>query len=188
MRVFVDPVALYSALVRNDANHAAAGATLKAMLVEGAQLWTTAYGLHDMVNRLQQRVGMHAVVEFDRTYRPFLSTLWVKEEEHRTAFSRLRRRWDRELTLAQASLLVAMEEAGVSGLFVPRRAGGRGRDPDPLAGGVARLRGGGGGGTVRSVEGHRLSRSPGRGHVVRVDATDTPPGRWGSAPDWRRAR
>jgi predicted nucleic acid-binding protein len=117
MRVFVDPGALFSALVHNDPHHADAGPTLKALLIDGAQLWTTAYGLHDMVNLLQQRVGMHAAVEFDRTYRPFLSVLWVKEEEHRTAFSRLRRRWDRELTLAQASLLTAMEEAGVTGLF-----------------------------------------------------------------------
>lgn len=117
MRVFVDPAALFAALVRNDPDHPAAGPTLAALLSNGAQLWTTAYALYDIESRLQQRVGMHAVLEFERTYRPFLSILWIKEEEHRTAFSRLRRRWDRDLTLAQTSVLVSMEEAGVTGLF-----------------------------------------------------------------------
>ena len=117
MRVFVDPQAFYAALVRTEPQHPAAGATLRALLTDGAQLCTTSYALHDLMRRLQEHVGLHAVLEFERTYRPFLSVVWIKEEDHRATYARLRRRWERSLSLAQASLLSSMEESGVTGLF-----------------------------------------------------------------------
>jgi hypothetical protein len=69
------------------------------------------------MRRLQEHVGLHAVLEFERTFRPLLTVVWLKEEDHRATYARLRRRWERSLTLAQASLLAAMDEAGVTGLF-----------------------------------------------------------------------
>ena len=117
MRVFVDADAFFAAMVRTDPMHDAAGSTLRALLTDGAQLCTTSYALHDLMRRLQEHVGLHAVLEFERTYRPFLSVTWLKEEDHRASYARLRRRWERSLTLAQASVLTAMEEAGVPGVF-----------------------------------------------------------------------
>jgi len=117
MRVFVDPAAFYAALVRTDPRHAEAGPALRALLTDGAQLCTTSYALHELMRRLQEHVGLHAVLEFERTFRPLLTVVWLKEEDHRATYARLRRRWERSLTLAQASLLAAMDEAGVTGLF-----------------------------------------------------------------------
>lgn len=109
MRVFVDTSALFAALVANDRMHFEARPLMARLLDEGAGLITTCYVLVETCALLQARVGLPAVRDFERGFRPALEVLWVDETLHARALARLLGQERRRLSLVDCVSFAAME-------------------------------------------------------------------------------
>jgi predicted nucleic acid-binding protein len=98
-RVYVDTSALYSVLVRDDADHSAGRETLELLRGEDAVLVTSSYVVHETIALLQHRWGIDAVRDWERHVEPGLEIVWVDAEIHGRAMIALLASADRRISL-----------------------------------------------------------------------------------------
>jgi len=113
VNVYADTSGLFAGLVHNDRNHPAAREVMHALLQQRHELFLTSYVLQETLALLQSRVGLEAARRFDHALRPLLQVIWIDEKLHDRAFRRLELRSSRQVSLADCSSFVAMEELGI---------------------------------------------------------------------------
>ena len=117
MKIFSDTSGLFAALVRNDAMHKPARATMKRLIEKGAEIHITGYVLLETLALLQSRVGMDAALRFENVMRPLFRIRWIDEAFHGRVFRRLTLQRSRQVSLVDCSSFVSMEESGIRSVF-----------------------------------------------------------------------
>ena len=131
-RVYVDTSALYSILVRNDADHPAAINTLKLLRAERAELVTSNYVVHESLALLQRRWGIEAVRDWERDLESGLEIVWIDAEIHARAMTALLAAADRPISLTDwASFEVIRRERIERAFAFDEDFGGRGFEVIP---------------------------------------------------------
>lgn len=98
-RVYLDTSALYSILVRDDADHRAAMATLELLKSEDAELVTSNYVVDETVALLQHRWGIEAVRDWERDLVSGFRIVWIDAEIHARAMVALLAAASRRISL-----------------------------------------------------------------------------------------
>ncbi|MGH7566895.1 MAG: type II toxin-antitoxin system VapC family toxin [Gemmatimonadota bacterium] len=110
-RVYVDTSALYSLLIRDDADHPAAKEALELLREGESTLVTSSYVVHETIALLQRRWGIDAVRDWDRHVEPGLEIRWVDEEIHSRAMVALLASANRRISLTDwASFEIIRQE------------------------------------------------------------------------------
>jgi uncharacterized protein len=113
MKVFVDTSGIYAALVESDSAHGAAKIALAKLARSGASLVTSSYVLVETHALLQARIGLDAAHMFHDTWVREIDVVWVDEDTHRRATSRLFKAERRKLSLVDCVSFVCMEDRGI---------------------------------------------------------------------------
>ena len=116
MSVFVDTSALYAVLDRDDANHAAAGDTYAALLID-ASLLTHAYVVVETAALVQRRLGMEAVRALVDDTLPAFEVAFVDELLHRAAVGAMLAAGKRDVSLVDWTSFELMRSRGVNQAF-----------------------------------------------------------------------
>lgn len=112
MTVFADTSALFSILVQDDYMHDRAKLNYEHFRQSNTHLVTSSYVLLETMALLQRRVGLEAVLDFDRNIAPLLRVIWVDEAWHNRAMQRLHSERSRGLSLTDClsfEIMDAME-------------------------------------------------------------------------------
>lgn len=117
MTTFVDTSALYAVLDRDDRFHPHAAAVWTALVGSHEPLVTSNYVLVEVFALVQRRLGMQAVRGLADGLMPVLQTIWVREEDHRSAQSVFAAANRRELSLVDCVSFHLMRASGVRSVF-----------------------------------------------------------------------
>jgi uncharacterized protein len=116
VRVFVDTSALYALLNEADPNHAEAGATWRALLLDGSELVTHNYVHLEAETLVRRRLGSDAAAVLIDRLLPALTTIWIDPAAHRAAIEAWRAGGGAISLVDQASFVV-MRNAGIDVAF-----------------------------------------------------------------------
>ena len=114
MSVFADTSGPYALLVGSEDGHADLVREFRNILTGNRPLRTTSYVLIETIARLQSRVGLEPVRDFDEHVFPLLSVEWVSEDLHRRSARRLSMENRRRLGLVDCVSFEFMRQQGIS--------------------------------------------------------------------------
>jgi predicted nucleic acid-binding protein len=97
--------------------HARAKRALTRLVEDGAELHVGSYALLETMALLQSRVSLEAALQFERSFGPLLRVTRIDEKLHARSVRRLELRRSRELSLADCSSFVIMEDLGLTEAF-----------------------------------------------------------------------
>jgi len=117
MSVFVDTSALYAVLDADDERHGAAKEEWSDLIGRRVPLHTTNYVLVETAALLQNRIGMDALRTLTMDVLPVITTLWVDEGIHRSAYHALLVSDRRQLSFVDCVSFEAMRRLGLADAF-----------------------------------------------------------------------
>jgi uncharacterized protein len=115
--VYIDTSAFFAVLDADDEMHSTARQEWERQLRSGASLHTTSYVLVETSALLQRRIGMDALRSFTADILPVVSTLWVDEAVHRSAYHALLVASRRDISLVDCVSFEAMRRLGIDQVF-----------------------------------------------------------------------
>ncbi len=116
-KIFVDTSALYALVSDKDSNYRIAGKTWEKLVERRQSFVTNNYVLAECISLLQNRLGLESVVSLQSTLLPFLTIVWIEEEQHEAAFSRLLLANRRQLSLVDCASFGTMRRLGIESVF-----------------------------------------------------------------------
>jgi uncharacterized protein len=117
LSLFVDTSAILAILNAADQKHARAGSTYRNLLETAEPLISTNYIILETVALLQSRLGISAVVTFQKDILPTLDVEWLTKESHEAAMTALLTASRRKLSLVDCTSFLTMRKRGLSRVF-----------------------------------------------------------------------
>ncbi|MCF8051035.1 MAG: PIN domain-containing protein [Desulfobacterales bacterium] len=117
MKVFADTSGLYALLVQNDDEHGPAAAAFERLEKNDAALSTSSFVLLETIALLQYRVGLEAVLDFQRRLVPLLDVVWIEQDWYRRGIERLLSEASRQLSLVDCLSFEIMEALDIETAF-----------------------------------------------------------------------
>ena len=113
MSVFVDTSALYTLLVKTEDEHEQVAEIFRDLAESGRRLVTSNYVLLETTALLQNRFGLSAVRDLQKSVVPLIEVLWMTETQHHRALGRLFRTDRPSPSLVDCSSFHLMELEGI---------------------------------------------------------------------------
>jgi predicted nucleic acid-binding protein len=117
MIMFVDTSVFLAVLNREDPNNLAASERLADLVENGEELFCTNFILVEAYALLQNRLGMNAVRDFQKTILPSIKIIWLGEEEHSRVVEKFISENRRSVSFVDQSSFDAMRRKGIDTVF-----------------------------------------------------------------------
>ena len=117
MENFVDTSALYALVIKKDINNRIAVETWEKLTEHGGRLVTNNYVLVECISLLQSRIGLESAIYIQNEVVPFLTVVWVDEDQHAAAVHHLLSASRRNLSLVDCSAFETMRRLGIDTVF-----------------------------------------------------------------------
>lgn len=117
MKIFVDTSACYALLDRDDANHGKAKSAWSTALDPENHLVTSNYILVECFALIQNRLGMEAVIGFQKDILPVITIEWIDSVVHMAGISALLAASRRKLSLVDCTSFEMMRNLGIQTVF-----------------------------------------------------------------------
>jgi predicted nucleic acid-binding protein len=113
VRIYVDTSGLYAYVCKDDQDHSRVLPVFHDVARRRERLVATSYVLCETMGLIQHRLGVKALRSFVEGIVPLLEVVWVGAEDHAAAWSLMRDRPKRALTLVDAAGVVVMRREGL---------------------------------------------------------------------------
>lgn len=113
MSLFIDTSGFYALLVASESEHESVSNAFRHAVEKGRRLVTTNYVLVETTALLQHRLGLDPVRDLEHRIAPIVSIVWVTQELHTRAVTRLFRTDKRRVSLVDVVSFLTMEQEGV---------------------------------------------------------------------------